>query len=506
MVIKFLYVTLWNTQGEQDFFGARLRFLVSAKTPENRHLAKPWCVSDVSWKWFSVSSLKTVPEWKNSNSPREVLQCCHNSQFVVVAHCFFFWLQAPRSCQHRTPDILSFTMKIFFPLFACLMGLIACGATPKQFSPFGEMTLGDIKELYVKLFPPFLNACDLKKYHLGEESPFPFVQPAMNLYWQSSFAPVCDDEEAFSAGFLKEYHFKIKFFVKGKAFQVSSLIAESYLPMLWNFLDDDKFNNSPWVDQARLALGWVHEKLRYHPIVTFQSFMEWVVWELHECAAPSQNSVPSASPSKTSSGSPDARPSASPSATPSTSPSSTPSAKYSELFWGVNGSSVLGAIQTADEIWFNFICTLQPIVFQYRPFLVLGLIIAWWQITIKQESTKKRKRATGRQSQGPSSRQPPPSFVKYNILGVPKHATFLEIKRAYRGKALQFHPDKGGDPELFRKIQVAYEILSDDNARRRYNFYGEDGLKPHERSQQWSRGKYGRLVLGREKRCGYLFG
>jgi len=48
----------------------------------------------------------------------------------------------------------------------------------------------------------------------------------------------------------------------------------------------------------------------------------------------------------------------------------------------------------------------------------------------------------------------------YEILGVAKTASTSQIKKAYRKLALQKHPDKGGDPEDFKKIQDAYECTS----------------------------------------------
>jgi len=47
----------------------------------------------------------------------------------------------------------------------------------------------------------------------------------------------------------------------------------------------------------------------------------------------------------------------------------------------------------------------------------------------------------------------------YGILGILKGASWTEIKSAYRKLAMQHHPDKGGDPAMFRKIQGAYEVL-----------------------------------------------
>lgn len=69
----------------------------------------------------------------------------------------------------------------------------------------------------------------------------------------------------------------------------------------------------------------------------------------------------------------------------------------------------------------------------------------------------------------------------YEILGVPRDATQHQIKKAYRRLSLQYHPDKHrGDPEKkkkFEEISNAYEVLSDEDKRRIYDQYGEDGLK-----------------------------
>jgi len=61
----------------------------------------------------------------------------------------------------------------------------------------------------------------------------------------------------------------------------------------------------------------------------------------------------------------------------------------------------------------------------------------------------------------------------YEILGVYREATAAEIKFAYRMLSLKFHPDKNdGDQflgEMFKKINEAYHILSDENKRRDYD-------------------------------------
>ena len=69
----------------------------------------------------------------------------------------------------------------------------------------------------------------------------------------------------------------------------------------------------------------------------------------------------------------------------------------------------------------------------------------------------------------------------YEILEIPRNATTDEIKKAYRKKAIKFHPDKNpGDPEAekrFKEISEAYEVLSDDQKRQVYDRYGKDGLQ-----------------------------
>jgi DnaJ-class molecular chaperone len=50
-----------------------------------------------------------------------------------------------------------------------------------------------------------------------------------------------------------------------------------------------------------------------------------------------------------------------------------------------------------------------------------------------------------------------------------EEASQEEIKKAYRNKAKQHHPDKGGDEAVFKEIQLAYDVLSDEEKRARYD-------------------------------------
>ena len=65
----------------------------------------------------------------------------------------------------------------------------------------------------------------------------------------------------------------------------------------------------------------------------------------------------------------------------------------------------------------------------------------------------------------------------YNILGIDKSATDEEIKKAYRKKALKYHPDVGGqDTESkFKEVAEAYEVLGDNKKRHQYDTYGRVG-------------------------------
>jgi molecular chaperone DnaJ len=68
----------------------------------------------------------------------------------------------------------------------------------------------------------------------------------------------------------------------------------------------------------------------------------------------------------------------------------------------------------------------------------------------------------------------------YEILGVSKSATQEEIKKAYRKKALEFHPDRNpGDAEAekkFKEISEAYEILCDEKKRALYDRHGKEAF------------------------------
>ncbi len=69
----------------------------------------------------------------------------------------------------------------------------------------------------------------------------------------------------------------------------------------------------------------------------------------------------------------------------------------------------------------------------------------------------------------------------YDILGVGKNASADEIKKAYRKMALKFHPDKNPDDnnaeEMFKEAAEAYEVLSNQDKKSRYDQFGHAGMR-----------------------------
>ena len=71
----------------------------------------------------------------------------------------------------------------------------------------------------------------------------------------------------------------------------------------------------------------------------------------------------------------------------------------------------------------------------------------------------------------------------YEVLGVEKGASAEEIKKAYRKSAMKYHPDRNpGDKEAeekFKELGEAYEVLSNDDKRQRYDQFGFAGVDPN---------------------------
>lgn len=67
-------------------------------------------------------------------------------------------------------------------------------------------------------------------------------------------------------------------------------------------------------------------------------------------------------------------------------------------------------------------------------------------------------------------------MTHYETLGVERGATKEQIKAAYRRLAPRNHPDKGGSDQAMAALNMAYETLSDDDKRKRYDENGESGV------------------------------
>jgi DnaJ family protein A protein 2 len=79
---------------------------------------------------------------------------------------------------------------------------------------------------------------------------------------------------------------------------------------------------------------------------------------------------------------------------------------------------------------------------------------------------------------GQRERKPPADTTAYyKLLGVEKNASDGEIKKAFRKLAMKNHPDRGGDENLFKEINEAYEVLSDETKRALYDQGGKEGVE-----------------------------
>jgi len=63
----------------------------------------------------------------------------------------------------------------------------------------------------------------------------------------------------------------------------------------------------------------------------------------------------------------------------------------------------------------------------------------------------------------------------YDALGVDRHVSDRELKKAYRSRAQETHPDHGGDADEFKTVALAYRTLSDPVARANYDATGDAG-------------------------------
>ena len=64
----------------------------------------------------------------------------------------------------------------------------------------------------------------------------------------------------------------------------------------------------------------------------------------------------------------------------------------------------------------------------------------------------------------------------YSILGVKKDASEAEIKKAFKAKSMQHHPDRGGDADTFKQVNEAYQNLKDPQKRAQYDHSQTAGM------------------------------
>ncbi|KAL1807193.1 hypothetical protein ACET3Z_030261 [Daucus carota] len=74
----------------------------------------------------------------------------------------------------------------------------------------------------------------------------------------------------------------------------------------------------------------------------------------------------------------------------------------------------------------------------------------------------------------------------YSILKVEKTATLDDLKKAYKKRAMKWHPDKNSSNKTeaeskFKQISEAYDVLSDPQKRQIYDLYGDDGAPPQDK-------------------------
>jgi hypothetical protein len=89
-----------------------------------------------------------------------------------------------------------------------------------------------------------------------------------------------------------------------------------------------------------------------------------------------------------------------------------------------------------------------------------GWARAWSNILVGKEPWPSTTHASTA-NDAPKARASPNSISIWQTLGLEPSATVAEIKRAYRKRALETHPDRGGTAEEFRKVQSAYERALD---------------------------------------------
>lgn len=69
-----------------------------------------------------------------------------------------------------------------------------------------------------------------------------------------------------------------------------------------------------------------------------------------------------------------------------------------------------------------------------------------------------------------------PDFDCYAVLGVTRNSSHKDIVKAFRKLSREHHPDHGGDPDTFDRLQVAYRILGHRLRREEYDSLNPEGV------------------------------